>query len=129
MGMGEAVGEFESGDKAGLLVQATEVIGQVVYGILFLKVLPVVVRTAINMSLEYNLLQCAQIALLHVIQIMRQLMKHCTINTYPIATSSCFLYNDCRNLGGVFFESRICTLLYNRAKRSQANEDDGRTQY
>ena len=35
--MGEAVGEFEGGDEAGLLVQATEVTDKVDDGILFLE--------------------------------------------------------------------------------------------
>jgi hypothetical protein len=35
--LGEAVGEFEGCDEAGLLVQAAEVIGKVDDGILFLE--------------------------------------------------------------------------------------------
>lgn len=35
--MGEAVGEFQGGDEAGLLVQAAEVTGQIDDGVLFLK--------------------------------------------------------------------------------------------
>ena len=35
--LGEAVGEFEGGDEAGLLVEAAEVTGQVNDGVLFLK--------------------------------------------------------------------------------------------